>query len=95
MSALALLILIPLAGGPHWLVLAMVFTAEFLSGVGVMLLDTSAVVGEPEAFEQGVHAAPVIGKARVSAQTEQDGCQACAIDRTGSCAGHGRDLRQG
>ncbi|GAA1657836.1 MFS transporter [Catellatospora bangladeshensis] len=36
------LILIPLAGGPHWLVLAMVFTAEFLSGVGVMLLDTAA-----------------------------------------------------
>lgn len=35
------LILIPLAQGPHWLVLTMVFCAEFLSGFGVMLLDTA------------------------------------------------------
>ena len=33
------LILVPLAGGPHWLVLACLFTAEFLSGIGLMLLD--------------------------------------------------------
>ena len=33
------LILVPLAGGPHWLVLAMLFLAEFGAGLGVMLLD--------------------------------------------------------
>jgi MFS family permease len=34
------IVLVPLADGrPHRLVLAMLFTAEFLSGVGVMLLD--------------------------------------------------------
>ena len=33
------LLLVPLAGGPHWLVLAMLFLAEFGSGLGVMLLD--------------------------------------------------------
>jgi MFS family permease len=36
------LILIPAAGGPHWLVLALLFTAELLSGVGLMLLDIMA-----------------------------------------------------
>ncbi|HZO50513.1 MAG TPA: MFS transporter [Gaiellaceae bacterium] len=36
------LVLVPLAGGPHWLVLALLFLAEFGSGVGVMLLDISA-----------------------------------------------------
>ena len=35
------LILIPLAGGPHELVLATLFTSEFVSGVGVMVLDIS------------------------------------------------------
>lgn len=35
------LLLIPLAQGPHWLVLTMVFAAEFVSGIGVMLLDTA------------------------------------------------------
>jgi len=33
------LVLVPLARGPHWLVLAMLFASEFWSGVGVMLLD--------------------------------------------------------
>jgi MFS family permease len=33
------LALVPLASGPQWLVLAMLFTAEFLSGLGVMILD--------------------------------------------------------
>jgi MFS family permease len=36
------LVLVPLATGPHWLVVAFVFTAEFLSGVGLMLLDILA-----------------------------------------------------
>jgi len=35
------LILVPLAGGPHDLVLAALFVSEFLSGVGVMVLDIS------------------------------------------------------
>jgi predicted MFS family arabinose efflux permease len=33
------LVLIPLAGGPHWLVVLCVTVAEFCSGFGVMLLD--------------------------------------------------------
>ena len=33
------LILVPLAGGPRPVVLGMLFTAEFLSGLGVMILD--------------------------------------------------------
>jgi MFS family permease len=33
------LLLVPLAGGPRPVVLAMLFTAEFLSGLGVMILD--------------------------------------------------------
>jgi MFS family permease len=36
------LILVPAAGGPYWLVLGMLFVAEFLSGVGLMLLDIMA-----------------------------------------------------
>ena len=36
------LILVPAAGGPHWLVFACLFTAEFLSGIGLMLLDIMA-----------------------------------------------------
>jgi MFS family permease len=36
------LVLVPLAGGPHWLVLVCVTAAEFFSGFGVMLLDISA-----------------------------------------------------
>jgi MFS family permease len=33
------LLLVPAAGGPRWLVLAMLFAAEFGSGLGVMMLD--------------------------------------------------------
>jgi MFS family permease len=33
------LVLVPLAGGPYWAVLACLFAAEFLSGFGVMILD--------------------------------------------------------
>jgi MFS family permease len=36
------LLLVPLAGGTQPTVLAMLFTAEFLSGLGVMILDISA-----------------------------------------------------
>jgi MFS family permease len=36
------LVLVPLAGGPRWSVLAMLFVAEFGSGFGVMLLDITA-----------------------------------------------------
>jgi MFS family permease len=36
------LILVPAAGGPHWLVLACLFVAEFTSGIGLMLLDIMA-----------------------------------------------------
>jgi MFS family permease len=33
------LLLVPLAHGPYWLVLTLLFAAEFLSGFGVMILD--------------------------------------------------------
>jgi MFS family permease len=33
------LLLVPAARGPHWLVIAFLFTAEFISGMGLMLLD--------------------------------------------------------
>ena len=36
------LVLVPAAGGPHWLVLAFLFVAEFMSGFGLMLLDILA-----------------------------------------------------
>jgi MFS family permease len=36
------LLLVPLAGGPRWVVIACLFGAEFGSGVGVMMLDISA-----------------------------------------------------
>jgi MFS family permease len=36
------LLLVPLAHGPYWLVLAALFAAEFLSGFGVMILDITA-----------------------------------------------------
>lgn len=36
------LLLIPLAGGPTWTVLALLFLAEFVSGLGVMVLDINA-----------------------------------------------------
>ena len=36
------LVLVPLADGPHRVVLAMLFAAEFLSGLGVMILDIAA-----------------------------------------------------
>jgi len=56
------LMLVPLAHGPHWLVLTMVFTAEFLSGMGVMILDivggslqTSAVPDDLRARVSGAH----------------------------------------
>jgi MFS family permease len=35
------LLLVPAAGGPHRLVLAMLFLAELLSGLGIMILDIS------------------------------------------------------
>ncbi len=38
------LLLVPLAQGPHWLVIAFLFTAEFISGLGLMLLDILAGV---------------------------------------------------
>jgi MFS family permease len=37
------LVLVPLAGGPRWLVLGCLFLAEFVSGLGVMLLDISSL----------------------------------------------------
>ncbi len=36
------LILVPAAGGPYWLVLTLLFVAELMSGVGLMLLDIMA-----------------------------------------------------
>jgi MFS family permease len=36
------LILVPAAGGPHWLIVTLLFTAELLSGFGLMLLDILA-----------------------------------------------------
>jgi MFS family permease len=36
------LVLVPLAGGARWTVLAFLFAAEFLSGLGVMVLDITA-----------------------------------------------------
>jgi MFS family permease len=36
------LILVPAAGGPHWLVIGCLFVAEFCSGIGLMLLDIMA-----------------------------------------------------
>ena len=36
------LVLVPAAGGPHWLVLGFLFVSEFASGVGLMLLDIMA-----------------------------------------------------
>lgn len=33
------LVFVPLAGGPHWLVIGCLFLAEFGSGLGVMMLD--------------------------------------------------------
>ncbi|HZC29106.1 MAG TPA: MFS transporter, partial [Gaiellaceae bacterium] len=36
------LVLVPLAGGTEWSVLAFLFAAEFLSGLGVMVLDITA-----------------------------------------------------
>lgn len=36
------LIIVPAAGGPHWFVVVLLFTAELLSGVGLMLLDILA-----------------------------------------------------
>jgi MFS family permease len=36
------LLLVPAARGPHWLVIAFLFSAEFVSGLGLMLLDILA-----------------------------------------------------
>ena len=33
------LVLVPLAAGPQWLIIGMLFVAEFCSGFGVMILD--------------------------------------------------------
>ncbi len=33
------LVLVPLAGGPRWLIVAMLFASEFFAGMGVMILD--------------------------------------------------------
>lgn len=38
------LLLVPLARGPHWFVVALLFIAEFVSGIGLMLLDSLAGV---------------------------------------------------
>jgi MFS family permease len=38
------LLLVPLARGPHWLIVVLLFSAEFLSGIGLMLLDSLAGV---------------------------------------------------
>jgi MFS family permease len=38
------LLLVPAARGPHWLVIVFLFTAEFISGLGLMLLDILAGV---------------------------------------------------
>jgi MFS family permease len=36
------LLLVPAARGPHWLVITFLFTAEFVSGLGLMLMDILA-----------------------------------------------------
>jgi MFS family permease len=36
------LVLVPLAAGPEWLILVLLFVSEFLSGLGVMILDINA-----------------------------------------------------
>jgi MFS family permease len=36
------LVLVPLAEGPRWVILSLLFLAEFFSGLGVMMLDISA-----------------------------------------------------
>jgi MFS family permease len=36
------LVLVPLAAGPRWLIVLMLFLAEFWSGLGVMMIDISA-----------------------------------------------------
>lgn len=38
------LLLVPAARGPHWFVVALIFAAEFVSGIGLMLLDSLAGV---------------------------------------------------
>ena len=38
------LLLVPAARGPHWLVVTCIFVAEFVSGIGLMLLDSLAGV---------------------------------------------------
>jgi MFS family permease len=38
------LLLVPAARGPHWLVIGLLFTAEFVSGIGLMWLDILAGV---------------------------------------------------
>jgi MFS family permease len=36
------LILVPIAGGPQWVIVTLLFLAEFFSGIGLMLLDIMA-----------------------------------------------------
>jgi MFS family permease len=58
------LILIPAAGGPRWVILACLFASEFLSGIGLMLLDIMAGTMSagiiPEAFRSRVSGAFMI-----------------------------------
>lgn len=53
------LVLVPAATGPHWIVVAMLFIAELLSGIGLMVLDILAGTINAAAI-------PVSARARVS-----------------------------
>jgi MFS family permease len=48
------LLLVPTARGPHWLVITFLFTAEFLSGIGLMWLDILAGVLQGGLIPQSV-----------------------------------------
>src|SRR2546429_5138730 len=41
------LVLVPLAGGPKWVILGCLFAAEFFSGFGVMILDITGASIKP------------------------------------------------
>jgi MFS family permease len=53
------LILVPAAHGPHWVVVGMLFTAELLSGIGLMVLDIVAGTINASTI-------PTVARARVS-----------------------------
>ena len=55
-------LLIPLAAGPHLLILGMLFAAEFVAGFGVMILDIS--IGHDHGG-RGARPAPVPGQRRL------------------------------